>query len=418
MTVAHLGPPTGRRGGPAGYLAQLQAALAAYGSGGHRVMLPPPGPAAAPPPPRAGSALVTLRRLRRTWLGPPPVERPSPEDVRRAGGPVHASLEAAWQGIQADNAPALAAGLEAAADVLFAHDAPSAEIAMARRAPGQQVWLLMHSPMPLALYLAWSFGVPERPWQDVATWPDVAAWTSRELGVCEAVDRLFLPCREAAAELIRCDARFRLVLGGASLLMTGAAAPAPTTHRSRARWGLPADVPVGLFLGTAQPYRGFDLLLDAVGRLAETDPAGVIAVAGCPADQVPMHSRVKALGQVSGVGDLLSVVDFVINVNRFSLFDLSTIEALEASKPMVMSPVGGNLAFRDLGAGCAMLDSLEPAAIAGGLRTAFAMSESDRAILGARSRACYEMHLTPRHLRQRHVEAYDTVAAAVSASLA
>jgi hypothetical protein len=144
----------------------------------------------------------------------------------------------------------------------------------------------------------------------------------------------------------------------------------------------------------------------------------VIAVAGCPAEQIPFHPRLRALGTVTDVADLLAAVDFVINVNRFSLFDLSTIEAVEAGRPLLLSPVGGNLTFRDLGAGCVMIESLEPSAIAAGVRTAFAMPASVRAELGARSRACYDAHLTPRHLRQRHVDLYDAAAAITTGSRA
>jgi glycosyltransferase involved in cell wall biosynthesis len=118
---------------------------------------------------------------------------------------------------------------------------------------------------------------------------------------------------------------------------------------------------------------------------------------------------------VSDVGVLLMAVDVVINVNRFSLFDLSTIEALEAGRPLLLTPVGGNLAFEGLGAGAVMLDAVEPAAIAAGLRAVFDMAPAARAALGARSRACYETHLTPRHLRQRHVDLYDAAAATTGA---
>lgn len=412
MIVAHLGPPTGRRGGPAGYLAQLQGALAGHGSGSHRVLLPSGGgngaasPATAPDP-----ALVAIRRLRRTWLGAPAFDRPSDADLRCEGGPVHQSIEATWLEIRRDIGPALEAGLSAPADVLFAHDAPSAEAALSRRGRGQQVWLLMHSPMPLALYLAWSFGVPDREWQEVAACPDVVEWITRELRVCESVDRLFLPCREAGEELVRGDGRFRPVVARASMLMTGAAAPVRGGAQPRSHWGLPDEVPIGLFLGTAQPYRGLDLLLAAVRRLGRSDPAGVIAVAGCSADQIPFHPRLRALGPVSDVGDLLASVDVVVNVNRFSLFDLSTIEALEAGRPLLLTPVGGNLTFESLGAGCVMLESLEPAAIAGGMAAVFGLSRADLTAMGARSRACYEARLTPRHLRQRHVDLYDEVAA-------
>src|SRR5260370_3439269 len=52
----------------------------------------------------------------------------------------------------------------------------------------------------------------------------------------------------------------------------------------------------------------------------------------------------------------LASVDFLINVNRFTLFDLSTIEAAQAARPLLLHAVGGNRTFERLGAGCIMLD--------------------------------------------------------------
>jgi hypothetical protein len=80
----------------------------------------------------------------------------------------------------------------------------------------------------------------------------------------------------------------------------------------------------------------------------------------------------------------------------------------------VLSPVGGNRAFRDLGAGCVMLDELSPEAVARGLVRAFQMTGAERGTLGRKSHACYQGHLTLRHLRDRHVAAYDGVRASTS----
>ena len=422
MIVAHLGPASAQQGGPAGYLAQLSRAVSEYGAGGHTVLFPsaPPGDAPAAPAP-ARSWRTPLRRMRLTWLGPPVYGRPKAVDLVRLGGPMNDLIAASGAGVRAQAAPSLDQALQARADVLFAHEAPAAEAALERRARGQQVWLLMHSPMPMALYLAWCWGVPERSWDEVRAFPDVQAWMARELAVVSAVDRVLIPCPEAVSELVRVHSRFDAPLARAWFLATGAAAPprrapAPDRHRLRARWGLPAAAPVGLFLGNAQPYRGLDILQDALRLLpGRRRLPGAVAVAGSLPDLLAFHPRLRALGPVREVGDLLAAVDFVINVNRFSLFDLSTIESLEAGRPLLLSPVGGNLAFRDLGAGAEMLDDVSPAAVARGLTTMFQMAPETRDALARQSRQCYEAHLTPRHLRDRHVAVYDHVASARSA---
>ncbi len=415
MTVAHLGPPLGRTGGPGGYLAQLAGAIAHHGDGGHTVLLP------APAPPRTAASASpfapvrqAVRRVRRTVLGAPSYYRPSSSELLRSDGEIGRMISQAWREVVAEVEPALVQAIEAHADVIFAHDAPSAQAALERRAPGQQVWLMLHNPMPLALYLAWCWGVPDRAWDEVASYPDVQRWTADECGVIERVDRVFIPCAEAVDELVRAAPSFGRVLSRAEFLLTGAAGPVArrALDGGRRSWGLPVDRPVGLFLGNAQPYRGLDVLLAGLERLPQRGtPAGVVAVAGCPVDQLPIRPRLRALGHVADVGGLLAAVDFVINVNRFSLFDLSTIEALEAGRPLLLHETGGNRTFGALGAGAMMLPSLDPQTIATGLMDMFVQTPEALARLGAESRACYERHLTPRHLHDRHLALYNSAGA-------
>ncbi|MEW6320188.1 MAG: glycosyltransferase family 4 protein [Acidobacteriota bacterium] len=414
MIVAHLGPPLGRLGGPSGYLAQLASAVEAQGTGDVRVLLPAPAPAALAGRgrPRVARLVTLARRLRRTAWGAPQFWRPAEPELLRLGGQLSRLIEQSWKTVQAECAPSLDAAMAARADVLFAHDPPSAELALARRQPGQQVWIFVHNPMPLALYLAWCWGVPERPWETVRGYPDVLAGIQRELRVLRAVDRIVVPSAEARGEMARVYQGFEAVMAGATLLLTGGAGPArryPADRRSRLRrrFGLPAKEPVALFLGNAQPYRGLDVLLDALTRLPSRRVLpGVVAVAGCPPDTLPLHARLAALGRVEEVSDLLAAVDVVINVNRFSLFDLSTIEALEAGCPLLLHAAGGNLTFHALGAGCELIPHLDPNTVAEGLSRVLAWSPADRAALGARSRTCWEAHLTPRHLLQRHLDVY------------
>ena len=421
MIVAHVGPAVGRQGGPAGYLAQLQSALDAYGTGHHDVRLP----AAAAAPARAAAVPVSqsvsvARRLRRKLFGQPRFYRPSNAALQTAGG-LDGAIAAAWEDAQRGSAGALADAVGAAADVLFAHDIPGAEAALEARKPGQQVWVFLHSPMPIALYVVWCWGVPERAWEEVAQFPDVQAWMSRELRVLDAVDRIVLPCPEAAGELARADPRFETALRRATFILTGASGPirhdpSKTREELRAHWNLPLHEPLGLFLGNAQPYRGLELLTGAVSALPQgTAAIGTLVVAGVAADRLPKHARIRALGRVEEVADLLAAVDFVINVNRFSLLDLSLIEAIEASKPLLLHQTGGNVAFARLGVGCVLIDELSAEAIGRGLETMFSQSPASREQLGRDSRTCYERHFTPRHLRDRHIALYDEVSLSVSA---
>jgi glycosyltransferase involved in cell wall biosynthesis len=308
----------------------------------------------------------------------------------------------------AEVAPSLEAAL-VNANVLFAHDAWTADRLLARRRAGQEVWLFVHAPFPLGLFLVWSFGRPDLPWQTIADLPDVRAAIERELATFQAVDRLILPCAEAGDEFLRFDPRFAEPLARADFLPTGAAGPErlfPGENRTslRRRFGLPETAPIALFLGNDQPYRGLDALLAALPAL--TPGPGLVAVAGPARDRLPAHPRLRALGRVTAVADLLAAVDSVVNVNRFSLFDLSTIEALAAGSPLVLHATGGNRAFGRLGAGCRMFPDLAPETIARALDGLFRLDEFERRRLADASRACWVEHLSPAVWWRRHAELY------------
>lgn len=412
MNIAHIGPPLARTGGPAGYMFQVRDALASRPTR-HVITFPDPAatPAAAA---AAGPSLFAraLTRARRALTGAPKFYRPSPASLATRGGELDAMLRKALASIVAVAEPSLDRAIGERADVLFTHDPVVAAAAIERRTSGQAVWLMLHTPMSMALYLAWNWGVPEHDWRQVLAYPDVREWTRREVDICARVDRLILPCREAAAELERCDTGFAPLLARAELLMSGASrrttASADSRNALRARWGLPIDQPVGLFLGSAQSYRGFDALVSGLSRLE--DPValpGMIAVAGPDPRSLPVHERLRPLGRVEDVSALLRAVDFVVNVNRFSLFDLSIIEALEQGRPLLMHDTGGNRTFRALGAGCVVIPDLEPPTVAAGLEQLFSLPSRELEAMGQRSRACYDANLTPAHLAARHLALYD-----------
>ncbi|MBZ5555771.1 MAG: glycosyltransferase [Acidobacteriia bacterium] len=418
MKIAHIGPPLARRGGPAGYLLQLSAVAERHAKDAtHTLTFPrPEAPAPRRPPGVAARVRSALRPIKHALVGSPVFYRPSEAELRRPGGAIDALLTAAMQTTCTDAAHSIDAALAENVDVFFAHDPGVAERLLELRRPGQQVWSMMHAPMPVGLDLAWAWGIPEWDWKDIAALPDTNRWMRWELGICSAVDRLITPCPEAAAEIARADPRFAAL--NFDYVLTGAAGPArsfphETQAQLRRHWHLPAGVPVGLFIGAPLPYRGLDVLLDAVAGLPQSVP-GIIAVAGPSRERLRGHARVRALGSVRDVADLLHAVDFVVNVNRFNLFDLSTIEAAEAGRPMLLHATGGNLRFQQLGLGCVMLPGLDTATVTSGLHDLFTMTEARRAELGDASRRCYERHLTPEHLWRGHTALYDRASATFS----
>ena len=414
MKVAHIGPPLARTGGASGYLLQLRAGLADLDIGPHQVTFPDEATATVAAP-RQSPVRQIAGRLKRALLGQPKFYRPDIRGLQQPHGPLDAQIDRAVAEMRTAAEPALARDADTA-DVLFVHDLGAAEAALEQRRKRQSVWFMLHSPMPVALYLAWNWGVPEQDWRTVLAYPDVKRWIDRELNACRRANRLVLPCREAADELTRCDARFGPMLRKADLVLTGAAGPPPANSAAtraaiRARWRLPIDQPVGLFIGSAQAYRALDALLDGLSLLRdEIVIPGMIAIAGPDPSAVPVRDRTRALGRVEDVSSLLRAVDFVVNVNRFSLFDLSLIEATEAGRPLLLHDTGGNRTFRALGGGVVPIADLAPATVAHGLERIFGMSRAELDALGARSRACYEEHLKPAQFGARHLALYDKVA--------
>ena len=422
MIVAHVGPPPRRIGGPAGYLHQLQSGASTDPQPRHVVRFPPSSTTvakrSAPPP------LSLLTRLRRKVIGPK-FYRPSVEELAAPSGLVDRMLRDIATDTCAESQGSLASA--SGADAIFTHDPFSAEAAVRQRASGQQVWMMCHGVTPIVLYAVWSWGLPEANWRSFLEYPDVRRWIDWELDVWSRVDRLVFPCPEATDSFRIIDSRFDAVADRALFVLSGAAA-SPPGGAPRASSGADLSGPpsegrradltgprsqgkrVGLYLGSAEPYRGFDALLAA----AEMLPSSVnlaIAVAGPPASKVPERSLMHALGRVEDVAALFASVDFLINVNRFNLFDLSTIEATEAAKPLLLHAVGGNRAFERLGAGCMMIRDLEPPTIAAGLTHMASLEEGKFIALGHQSRECWERQLTPRHMWERHLALYDAASA-------
>ncbi len=308
--------------------------------------------------------------------------------------------------VRSETQPSLASAI-ADADLIYTHDLFSAESALAERRPGQQVWAMCHGVMPMGLYAAWSWGVPEADWRELVELPDVRASIEWETGVWRRVDGIVLPCPEAGDSYRQIDVRFSDVFARARFILSGASAP-PKAGGADLPGPRTADHRVGLYLGNPEPYRGLDALVAGI-RALPADSNVTIAVAGPDPARLPAHPAIKALGRVEDVRSLLETVNFVINVNRFSLFDLSTIEAVEVGKPLLLHATGGNRAFERLGAGCMMLPDITPAAIAGGLARMAALDASALSALGRASRACWETQLTPQHMWQRHLDFYDTL---------
>ena len=194
---------------------------------------------------------------------------------------------------------------------------------------------------------------------------------AREIGeaqVVEAADRLVANTAEERDQLIELyDAdptRVVTVPPGVDLDVFRAGSSAD----SRRRLGVPGDAIVLLFVGRIQPLKAPDVLIRAVARLLEQDPALrsrlVVAVVGGPSGSGLAHpDSLQALAGQLGVADVVRfeppvphgqlpdwyrAADLTVVPSYSESFGLVAIESQACGTPVVAAAVGGlRTAVRD-----------------------------------------------------------------------
>lgn len=145
--------------------------------------------------------------------------------------------------------------------------------------------------------------------------------------------------------------RVHVVVNG--LAPAGAVEPAPL----RAELGIPEDAVLALAVGGMERNKGFDLLIDAVGRIP--DVHAVLAGGGTTALWAGLEERVRTrgvpdrvhlLGRRDDVPAVVAACDLFVLPSRAEGFSVALLEAMAGGKPIVAADVGGaweGLAARD-----------------------------------------------------------------------
>jgi glycosyltransferase involved in cell wall biosynthesis len=130
------------------------------------------------------------------------------------------------------------------------------------------------------------------------------------------------------------------------------APPRPPAVRTRAEvraeLGLADGRPLVVAIGRLHPQKGYDVLLDAVGRWAGRKPLPLVAIAG----DGPLHDDLAArigaerlpvvlLGRRDDVADLLGAADVCVLPSRWEGSPFTAQEALRAGTPLVATRTGG-----------------------------------------------------------------------------
>ena len=196
-------------------------------------------------------------------------------------------------------------------------------------------------------------------------------------------------------------------------------AAAPTRAAARARLGLAPDAYIVAALGRLVPVKGFDLLVEALPRLAGEVPAARVLLVGEGPERAALEARARALGvaarlHVTGatteIAAHLAAADVLAAPSRNEGMGRALVEAMALGLPVVATAVGGIPAVVVDGA----CGRLVPAGDAGALAAALAALGRDarlRETLGRAAAARAEAFSTDVALaRMRAV--YDALARA------
>ena len=128
------------------------------------------------------------------------------------------------------------------------------------------------------------------------------------------------------------------------------APPPPTGADVRAELGIPADAPVIGTVSVLRPQKALDVLLRASRKLVDEFPALRVLIAGAGdrfyaleelTKELGLEDNVMFLGVRTDVPDVLAALDIAVSTSDFEGSPLSTMEYMEAARPIVATRVGG-----------------------------------------------------------------------------
>lgn len=149
--------------------------------------------------------------------------------------------------------------------------------------------------------------------------------------------------------------RGRVIYDGVDL---AAYANVPAKAEARAALGLPLDRKIVLALGRLVPWKGQDLFLRAMRRVADSTPDVLGVVAGAPepysldfepvlyalADELRLGDAVRFMGSVADPAIALAAADVVAHTSVSpEPFGLVMLEAMAVGRPVVTPAAGGGL---------------------------------------------------------------------------
>lgn len=162
---------------------------------------------------------------------------------------------------------------------------------------------------------------------------------------------------------------------------------------------LPLDNSINLlFIGRRNQIKGFDLLLESFKLLRSSRKDINLLVAG-NGEKIDQEG-VITLGHINP-DNWIASVDYVINLNRNSYFDLSVMEVLSTGTPLIITLTGGHIFFKGKSNGIIELEKMEMEYLIKVLKNLRKLSIEERNEMTRNNQLLYFDNFTPRHYRSR-----------------
>ncbi|WP_019013436.1 glycosyltransferase family 4 protein [Elioraea tepidiphila] len=163
-------------------------------------------------------------------------------------------------------------------------------------------------------------------------------------------------------------------------------------------WRIPDDAPVVLLPGRLTRWKGQELLIEALGRMARRDAVAVLAGDDqgrhgyrarleVLAERLGLGARVRIVGDCPDMPAALMLADVAVSASiEPEAFGRVVVEAQAMGRPVVVTAHGGALETVSPGETGLLVPPGDAAALATALDQVLSLDEETRAALGARAR--------------------------------